>query len=111
MSSVMAALAPCQTRAIQCTARACHLHKQAFSSLPSALLIVTLALHHHKLMYAADVLLMRALPSLTLRGVQAFIWAAAGSEQALQAPNRRGQDLCQLVTTSLNFLLRQSFFL
>ena len=97
----MAAPAPCRTPAPLCTVSACHRHRQAFFSFPRALPILTLALYH-KLMSAADVPLMKALPSPSLRGPQASIWAAAGSEQVPKATNRHDQDLCQQVTTSLD---------
>ncbi|MEQ2188385.1 hypothetical protein GOODEAATRI_014365 [Goodea atripinnis] len=55
---------------------------------------VTLA-PHHKLMFAAGALLMRALASPTLYGQQASILAAAGSEQTLQEQIRHDRDRCQ----------------
>lgn len=107
MSSVMAALARCPTPVPLCIASVCHPPRRAFFSFPWALQIPTSALHY-KSMYSAGVLLTRALPSPTLRGPQASTWAAAGSEQALLAPNRPDQDLCRQVNQISSSLIENN---
>lgn len=100
MSSATVDLVHCPTPAPLCTARACRPPRQAFFFFLLALQTLTLVLHH-KLMYVAAVLPMKALPNPTLPEPLAFTLAVAGSEKTLAAMNRHDRGLCQQVSKSV----------